>query len=260
MKTNNPMDQSGSHVSVPFDELVAQLETQFDCSFVDPESPADGRTNTIVLFRECVARVHDPAQLYRTESFVGVEVVILDSLEQTGFPAPRVLRTRQGDPLFRWHYGEMSGHGVLLSRCPGGPAPATLPATDVAKLLGRLHASLLRHPPTFGPGGAEGARAVKSAKEPTEPDEVVKNGHQVADRIRLQSEASAALLDRLVAVAAAPAQVAVEGIVHLDLVRTFDSLLIYSHLARIEPISSTTKRRTHFLSSTLTLQCRGRSC
>jgi Ser/Thr protein kinase RdoA (MazF antagonist) len=214
----NKMESSGSHVSMPFSELVGQLQTQYDCSLVDPQAPNDGRTNTIVLFRNFVARVHDPAQLYRTEAFVDVEVAILDALEKANFPAPRVIRTRGHEALFRWHYGEMTGHGVLLSRCPGGAAPENLPATDVAKLLGRLHAALLRYPPDFGTGGPEGARATKSAKEPTEPDEMVKNGQRVADHIRLQSEAYAALLDILVAVAGAPAEVAVQGIVHLDLV------------------------------------------
>ncbi len=236
------MDQSGSHVSLPHQELVAQLATQFDCPFADPDTPADGHTNTIVLFRDCVARVHDPAQQYRTEAFVGVEVAILDALERVSFPCPRVLRTREGLPLFRWHYGEMTGHGVLLSRCPGGPVPESLPATAVASLLGRLHAALLRHPPVFGAGGSEGARAVKSAKEPGEPEDIVRNGKRVADRIRLQSEAYAALLDRLVAVASEPAPVTVEGVVHLDLVCLFSFASLSDSVAFKESNQSALRR------------------
>ena len=236
------MDQSGSHVSFPHQELVAQLTPQYEArEFLEPEAPANGSTNTIVLFRDCVARIHDPGQLYRTAAFVEVEVAILDALETADFPSPRVLRTRDGSPLFRWHYGEMTGHGVLLSRCPGGPVPATLPATAVAELLGRLHAALLLRPPRFA--SVAEARALKAAKEPCEPEDIVRTGAQVAERIRLQDGAAAALLDRLLAVAAVPAAVTVEGVVHLDLVSDAASFFF----ASVFSLSERAQNRTNLL-------------
>lgn len=146
-------------------------------------------------------------------------MAILDALALSLFPCPRVLRTRLGSSLFEWKYGEMIGHGVLLSRCPGISAPdRLLSPTAVGSLLGRLHADLLKNPPAFGEGGSAKAREVKSAKSPSESEDILRTGTLVAQNIRQQSASYAALLDQLVAAAAAPSAVTVEGVVHLDLV------------------------------------------
>ncbi len=215
------MDQSGSHVSLPFQDLIEQLAAQYEVSFLDPEVPACGTTNLVVLFRDSVARVHDPSQAYRSRAFVEVEVAILDALALEDFPCPRVLRCRDGSALFAWHYGEMSemsGHGLLMTRCRGEAVDKVAPAV-MGDLVGRLHAASLARPIFADP---QEARRVKSAKEPVESDDIVSAGKRVAEKLRFQNEAYSALLLQLVAVAScAEDDAPVQGIVHLDLVSSF---------------------------------------
>ncbi len=78
-----------------------------------------------------------------SEEWLHGRALVLDWLERCGYPAPRIVPTRGGDPLAR-----RDGYCVLaLSYIPGEPLPSTPEHLErLAGALGRLHALDLRSP------------------------------------------------------------------------------------------------------------------
>ena len=219
--------------SVPFAELQRQLAEQFSVSLLHPVAPPSGSTNFVVLFDDYVARVHSPAQAYRTEAYVQVEVAVLDALEAAAFAGvPRVLATQgAGEKLFRWRYGEACGHGLLMTRLPGRSLPpCRVRALAVAAMLARLHQTLLgAHAPFRTPAAIDEALAARSQKECVREEDICAAARRVRDLLvdrhpfahetnaRIVAVFDILLLDAERALLADQASAAVRGIVHLDL-------------------------------------------
>ena len=221
------METSGSHVHLPFFKIIRQLRGCYDekVRFDNPETPENGSTNTIIVMDECVARLHDPSQQYRTKDYVLVECHILDTLEKLGFAgSPRVIKTKEGNHLFEWSYGEMHGHGIVFTRMSGKPLTNVTQESSkkVGSLLGEFHACL-KDQKIFNQSNDEVVR-IKSSKEPTYIEGIIKQGYETAkllvDRDPFQhAKESSSLLLELCANAEKEGE-APEGILHLDLNKT----------------------------------------